>query len=282
MADKKIAYLILAHESPAGVFRLINKLQSPRSVFFIHVDLKTNLAPFITGAPDNVLFIKKRARINWGSYRMVQATINGLTEICDSKYDIGRIVLLSETTYPLMAIGSISHFFDNNEPVNFVTVNTAPQWPDGEIRVKSIYLDNFNFKGRYLLQRILNWLLPQRIIPSNLTIAGGSQWFAITREAAAYCIEFVKHNPAFCRLFKYSWAPDESFFQTILYNSPLKATIVSDDLLYTDWSEHKASPKILTLADAERILSSGKLFARKFPMKDDGIIALIDEKTASN
>lgn len=65
------------------------------------------------------------------------------------------------------------------------------------------------------------------------------------------------------RFFKYTWAPDELFFHTILYNSPLKKTLVNRSLWYIDWNTN-GSPKTLTLDDYDRIVRSDALFARKF------------------
>ena len=61
-------------------------------------------------------------------------------------------------------------------------------------------------------------------------------------------------------------------FQTILHNSPHKVAIVNDNLVYTDWSAGGASPKVLTMGDADKLLSSDKLFARKFSVSADSEI----------
>ena len=44
-----IAYLILAHEDPAQLARLVNALYTPNSYFFIHVDRKvaSHLSPIL-------------------------------------------------------------------------------------------------------------------------------------------------------------------------------------------------------------------------------------------
>lgn len=65
--------------------------------------------------------------------------------------------------------------------------------------------------------------------------------------------------------------PDESFFQTLVMNSPYKDKRV-DYLHYVDWSEDKSSPKILTMKDIEKLKHSGKLMARKFDIALDGKI----------
>jgi hypothetical protein len=71
--------------------------------------------------------------------------------------------------------------------------------------------------------------------------------------------------------------PDESFFQTILINSRLADRIVNDDLRYIDWSEGRASPRILTSDDLDSLLASGDLFARKFDARvDERVLDMLD------
>lgn len=62
--------------------------------------------------------------------------------------------------------------------------------------------------------------------------------------------------------------PDESFFQTLVMNSPYKDKR-EDYLHYVDWSEEKTSPKILTIEDIEELKHSDKLMARKFDIALD-------------
>jgi hypothetical protein len=53
--------------------------------------------------------------------------------------------------------------------------------------------------------------------------------------------------------------------------------MVNNDLRYIDWSMGGVSPKTLSIDDAEAILASGKLFARKFDLsKGPELLDLID------
>jgi hypothetical protein len=63
-------------------------------------------------------------------------------------------------------------------------------------------------------------------------------------------------------------------------NSPYRDTIVNDDLRYSRWPPLPAPhPVILREDDFERIVASGKLFARKFdPAQSAGLLAMIDQR----
>ena len=64
---------------------------------------------------------------------------------------------------------------------------------------------------------------------------------------------------------------DEMFVQTAIMNSPYADTVVNNNLRYTDWSEsdQPGAPKTFTMKDYDAIVSSGKLFARKFDENKD-------------
>lgn len=69
-----------------------------------------------------------------------------------------------------------------------------------------------------------------------------------------------------------SFAPDEFIFQTILGNSPLKDTLVNDNLRYINFPVGNLHPTTLTVLDAKTLTTCGKLYARKFDPKADGVI----------
>jgi hypothetical protein len=79
-------------------------------------------------------------------------------------------------------------------------------------------------------------------------------------------LRFVAHTPAFRRLFQFSFAPDDTFFHTIVGNSPFAA--MSDGCIpfagrgKTDLGNlHLISSnlkKIYTLSDLPEILASSK------------------------
>jgi len=103
-------------------------------------------------------------------------------------------------------------------------------------------------------------------------------WFCLTKKDVDYTLEYLKNKPDLLDFFRHTFAPDEIFFQTIIMNSPLKDTVMNDNLRYIDWSR-KGVPlsAFLTIDDADNLLNSSKLFARKFDIElDEAILDLID------
>ena len=158
------------------------------------------------------------------------------------------------------------------------TLSVENEGPEAIARIRDYHFPDSDFPGKYLVLKAINAVLPKRKVPLGLVPVGKSQWFTITPVCASYIIEYLQQHPAVVRFFKHSWAPDEMIFQTILYNSPYKDAMMNDNLVYTDWSAGGASPKVLTMDDAGKLISSGKLFARKFNrLADSEILDYLDK-----
>lgn len=281
----KIAHLILVHKDPAQLARLIDKLSHPDADIYVHVDRKTSVDGFVkVCARPNVYLIKNRIKVHWGSYSIVQATINGFKQILTAKKEYGYINLLSVSDYPIKSAAEIHQFFSKNPDKIWMEYLTEDSewWHKIKTRVTKYHLTDYNFKGSYALSTLLNKFFPDRVAPDNLVFVGKSQWLTITEEAARYIIYYLRDNPKVKKYFKLTWGADEVLIQTILYNSHLKDKIVNNNLRYTDWSEDKDSPKLLTMADAEKLKNSPHLYARKFDMAiDREILDYLDTITAN-
>lgn len=277
----KIAHLILAHKDPAQLQRLLSALDHPQMDFFIHLDKKSDESSFRHLASQRgVHFISNRINVRWGCYSLVQAQLNGIKEILSTGgYDY--INVLSAQDFPLRSAGNIFEFFATNKGTEFISsvaYDDDPAWWDEAMhRVRRYNFQNWRIPGKYRLQFIFNRLMPARSFPLSYTLVGRSQWFSITTDCARYMLDFLDKHPEVVRYFKYVWGADEFIFSTIVYNSPFRSRS-KDNLMYTDWSEGKPNPKLLTVKDFDALIHSNKLFARKFDMAVDAdIFTMLEE-----
>jgi len=277
----KIAHLILAHNNPVQLARLISRLHHPDADFYIHLDGKADVSQFfeLTKIPQ-VYFIQNRTKVYWGSYSIVQATINSFDEILKAGKVYDYINLLSGNDYPIKSTRQIHEFFDHHPNqifMEYVTEN-SDWWQKIKTRVTRYHLTDFHFPGCYQVQTIINKILPERTLPSSLTFVGRSQWLTITSASAQYVVNFLRDNPKIKSFFRLTWGSDEIAIQTILYNSPFKDQIVNNNYRYIDWSEQNASPKTFTMADGDTLVNSDCLFARKFDLaKEPAIFDYLDK-----
>jgi hypothetical protein len=269
----KLAHLILAHKNPLQVERLVKRLIHPCADIYIQLDGKTSMEAFAHLNAFNVFFINKRINIHWGNYSIVQATLYAFEEILESDHSYSHINLLSGEDYPLQNNDRLLNFLFNNQHKTFMhSLSIDDEWQEAQPRIRKYHFGDFMFRGRYLLQAVINLFAPSRELPDGYKAYGRSQWFAITPDCAVYVIEILKNNERLRRYFRMTWAPDEFIFQTILHNSPFKDSVVNDNLRYIVFKPGNYHPETMTIADADTLINSGKFFARKFNMESERAI----------
>ena len=96
----KIAYLVLTHGMPDHLGRMVAALRDDDVRFFVHVDRKVPIEPFLPHRAADVDFLDERVPVYWGEWQMVDATLRLMEralELADPDY----LVLLSGTCYPI-------------------------------------------------------------------------------------------------------------------------------------------------------------------------------------
>jgi hypothetical protein len=279
----KIAYLIRAHYAPAQLGRLVDRLDSENAAFFIHISARTSGGTHskmqqAVGERANVQWVERVATY-YAGFSLVQSTIVGLQAIAAAE-PTSHTVILSGQDYPARPTPEIEQFFQQQPGKSFVehfVLPVADKWPGehgGLDRIRYRYFERINYKTRTLRLPIL-----RRRFPPGLQPYGGGAWCALSHDAVRYITSFVDQKPDVVRFFRHVKIPDEIFMHTVLLNSPLRDTVVGNDVHYIDWSHGGAHPKTLGTEDYDRILESGKLFARKFDVRyDSTILDLLDAR----
>lgn len=285
----RIAHLILAHKNFEQLRRLVDMLRAPDVYCFIHLDKKIDInmvSSLFDSERQDVIFIRKRVSCKWGNYSLIQATVNGISEIlAHSEFDY--INFISGKDLPLTSAHDFKSFLENNYGSEFINVPiydpTDPWWIKNECRFFEYNFHNWKIPGKYKLQFLVNRIVPKRKFPKGIRIAGNSQWFCITSSLAKYMINYIDTNPRFVRYFKYVWGADEFIFATIAIHSQFRNNI-RPYLHYIDWSESTdAHPKKLGRNDLDKAFASGKYFARKFDMtKNPDILDLIANRLGTD
>lgn len=293
-----IAYLLLVHGNPLHLQRLINRLWSDGAMFFVHVDKKTDLNAFIHLQSDDVRVLPRdeTVAVHWGDFSQVEAILSLMKTACAAG-NFDRFVLLSGVDYPLWPTADINAFFAAHRTVEFISMVPMPCEAAGKPLAR---LTTYKVRPTLsLLQSLaIRVLLKARIMPrqrnlqralGNLTPYGGSTWWALTRAACDYLLQFEDRNPALVQFFKGTQYADETFLHTILGNSPFLAH-VRRNLTYTDWSAGGASPANMSISHVDYFLSTRRfseenvygggpmIFARKFNDGDGELVRLMDRQ----
>lgn len=316
-----IAYLILAHNNPRLLDTLMAQLDSDQAQadapahstapskahFFLHIDRKADIAPFL-GLADrypHLHFCRDRVDGAWAHFSLVEATLRLMRQAMQTLGTPDRVVLLSGATLPVQPPAYIARFFARERGANYMDAFAMPneEYGKGLGRLEHYWIRRSPPMHRYrwMLQDFINAHLPRRNFRrafGPLQPAAGSQWWAITGEACRYVLDYVSEHPRFMRFCHHTDCPDEFFFQTILWNSPFKESL-RPTLTYTDWRPGKQSPEAIngdTLAQfAQDVVFNSPhnnsplppgevLFARKFDEQDwpviEQLVALLQAKAA--
>lgn len=287
----KLAILIECHKNPKQINAFLETMAHSDITFFIHVDKKSNIKDEIIKS-QNVVFLPDELRIGveWGKYSQVQAILN-LLNFAYSYGEYDYFCLLSGQCFPILSVNNILLYLDSNKGKNFVNLfesknNGLTHTNNYDKRVNVVFpswLMGKNFPIR-VLRRL--WVMVtggynhtfklfQRKKPQGLNFYFGSSWWCVTKGFVDWLINFLKERPEFEKFYKLSSCPDESFFQTLLMNSPFSETR-EDYLHYIDWTGQKNSPNNLSIQDFNSIINSGKLFARKIDNDFELIEKLIE------
>lgn len=297
----KLAYIIVSHFNLEQTLRLYNRLNHKDSLFVFHVSKKCEPRYYeklyaALKDRENCLFTK-RVNITWGGYDLVQAVLNAIDTLVEKNADFDYAFFLSGQDYPIKPREHMVQMLGKNPGKQYMEVI-----PASDLGKISEWWEAYHFtvgKRRFwhphqrkdnLLIALYNFIfaliLPKnRQLPQGFLIYKGTSWWTLTRD----CIHFMYgqvHSPEGKRIIKYfrnTWHQSELFFQTILMNSKYRDDIINDDLRFILWHENDdGHPKMLTQTDYDDIVSSDRLFARKFNSQVDAkILDLLDEKIAT-
>lgn len=281
----RLAYIVSAYKLPDQLARLVTTLATETCHFFVHVDRKTDEATYrrmVTPlAPlANVHFLE-RHRCYYGGFGHVGATIKGISEIFRRRMPFDYAILLTGQDYPIKSNQEIDAFFEQHDGLSFMDHFPLPSedWDfRGMDRIESWHV---RLRGTYFRFPRRAGIRIKRRFPSSLQPFGGSAYWCLSREAAEYVHRFLQKDRSYVRFFNYVNVPEEMFFHTIILNSPLRASVVNDDLRYMEWRKPAVAsgPALLTKDDFNKIVSSPKLFARKFDISHDAkVLDMIDAK----
>lgn len=291
-----IAYCISAHKNPSQVRRLLKSIYSPSDLFYVNIfGISSRLEEEIWREKlkdycSENFCINYKYRNVYATFELVNGFLDAIRYFSIRAYDY--LINLSGQCYPLRSAEYIKRFFDKRD-ASYIRVARIPEgWPEASSRLLYSYyrVPSFgliDFVARAFGRSIYGGYLFIRIprihgrLPYQLDAYGGSGWNCISRKHVDYILEFIKEMPDIVGFFRRVWAPDEHFFQTIIMNSPLKSSVVDDDLWYADWSGKKGrhGAATLTMDDADNLMHAraSKLFARKFDNNvDEEILDFVD------
>lgn len=281
----KIVNIIMAYKDPQQIERMISAMTHPDFYFYIHLDKKIPVEPFLylENLP-RVRLIAERMLCNWGGYSFVKAVLNSLAQVLADGQNYDFYNLMSGQDFPVKPIAEIAGFYSANIGKSFISYDEDPKkewWSHARSRYESYHFTDLAFPGRYRLQFLINKVLPKRNFPLKIKLYGSSvsSWWSLSLQSAKYLVDFSKKNTRLQSFMNFTWGADEFYYATVLMNSPMRGSMVNDNLRLITWQTGSPNPRILTRMDMKTIAGTEKLFARKFDVNlDSEVFGLIEQK----
>lgn len=298
-------YLLLVHKSPEQLERQINALNDGDSLFYIHLDLKSDISHFShIEDMEKVYFIKERIDCIWGDFSIIKATLNLIENVIKNN-DKGYCILLSGNDYPIKSRQFINTFIAENKDKIFINLRDAFQvWNTFNLRIDYYRINLSSRRGHFVLLKGFSLNAVKRLIKGNLDIKtfykiifkkrklkipmkfyGGSQWWAMNINQLNEIYNFINNNRIdLYEFFKFSNIPDEFFFQSIIkYLFESRNDIINEEsLTYVNWTRKNCDlPVTFRINDYTELYNqpTNKLFARKFDIElDKEILDKLDKE----
>lgn len=285
----KISYLILAHNNPNQLERLVSRLQAPWCKFYIHLDKKADIKVFRDHLSifDNINYVAEENRVNgrWGDLSLVSAVLECM-KLCIMEDDKGPCILLSGQDYPLRTQEYIRDFFlkypDNNymsiypipdpkkrtengglERLESYTFDCRnPKNPRMKAKIRPLSLNPKTVLGFYRILKYRKDILPfalrcffkKRSYPMGLSKTFNEMWCVLNRRTAEYLLSTINEYPEYLEYYKYTHIPDETMFSAILFNNESIRQTIKPMCHYINWeSGSNGSPKTLDVGDFSNI-----------------------------
>lgn len=278
------AILITAYKNYDHLEEIVNFFDDKFNIY-IHIDKKTSISKNdIQKLSSNkkVRYVSQQYKINWGGINHLLAILELAQEAIknsDNKY----FHLITGHDYPIVSLDKFSDFMDTNRNNDFMEYSSLPYsaWPEDGMDRLSRYnmydlidgrtgLNERLIKGFSKLQKAVGF---KRSFSKDFPpLYGGSTYWSLKRQSLEYVFQYMKNHPDFLKRFRYSFCSEEIFFQTILLNSPMKDSIINNNMRFIIWEERNGNfPANLDSNDYDNIQKSSALFARKFeyPVSED-------------
>jgi hypothetical protein len=260
----KIAALIRAYHRPDQLALLLDRLQGELWMPFVHIDRKSDIAPF-AALRDKATFLDDRVQVNWGGLSQVEGVLR-LLRAAFRDPTITHFYHMSGQCYPVKTDAQI------RDRIAGFPAGSANLMELTAMPVSHKPLERYTRYWLHDVQNPIAWRILRKVFPRlpdrslsklrGIHLYGGGAWWLFEREAVAKILRFLDENPWYMRCFRYSDCPDEMLLHSLM--APLGITIGGDAPTADIWVQGKAHPETVTPTIHQQFVESPALFGRKY------------------
>lgn len=276
------AMIITAYQDYDGLVRVLGAL-SKRALCFVHVDKKCTISDAQVAALDAMENVRaiRRYKVNWGSIYHLHA----LLDLCRMALEDERVThlhLISAQDFPTISAEDFERFFEGDERIHMQSLKTA-EYPELSHRYEHFhFMHLLNYRdmsesAQNWVGRIDRWQEMLHIRRGLNVPHKGLVWLSMPRDAARHAVE-APQNRRLLRKLKYTYIPEEFYFQNAFEGTAWEERITGDALRFSIWDEpQRGLPARLSQEDLPAIDRSGCLFCRKVDV-NDGLYSILERR----
>ncbi|MSU91550.1 glycosyl transferase [Rhodobacteraceae bacterium 2CG4] len=265
-----IGVVLLAHEQVRRTAQLALHMARHGCRVALHLDARVQrgdmqiLNGLLLEHP-NVVFVPRR-RCHWGTFSLVDASLDAVRLLLDRWPGITHVCQLSGSCLPIKPVEALAEHLNRHQGVDFI--ESVPVAEDAWV-VDGLSHERFSLyhplpwrRYRWLFDRnveLQRLLRVKRPMPRGLEPRIGSQWWCLSRQTLQ-AIMTDPHLPEYCRFFRRTWIPDESFFQSLAGRHSHRIT--SAPLTFVRF-DPQGKPYVFYDDHLELLLQAEGFFARK-------------------
>ena len=270
----KVSFILLAHEHPDHLRQLIDSILSSGSDLYVHYDKKSahDLQQYSStwdlGRHTGKIFFVGREAIQWGEWSIVRATLRCLAAWRDSNDESDYVMLISGSCLPTKPLAQLCRLLEESRIDYIETIDAVEnRWVShGDQLERWSHYSLFNWRRNPALFSLSNKLQKKlgvhREIPLQHRPHIGSQWWCLRRHTLICVLDMISRNPQLLSFYKYTWIPDEFFFQTLVANI-VPAQQISDRPLTLNTFNWNGVAEVRYDDSITFLLESEEFFARK-------------------
>lgn len=274
----RLGWIVLAHDRPAQLARLLDRLDEPGDRVLVHIDAAVPLDPFASALADHDnLAALPRWRSRWGTYGVMRATLDGMRECLRTGVDY--VSVISGQDYPIKPVDELRDHLQRHAGTAFMTFWELPnpRWSEPDGGLDRVEIRHYRIAGREIqVPGRLTPFFPRRRMPLGLTPYAGANWWTLPRAAVGYVLDYLERHPQVERFYRRSALPAEGMVHTILLNSAWREATVYGNLRHIVWPQRASHPVTLDASHLDELALSPEFLARKFD--DLEVLDLIDQR----
>lgn len=221
----RIGVAFLCHDELQVAADMVRTWQEGGAAVAIHVDRRTAEADYQAMRDKladlgDIVWVD-RQKCDWGMFSMVEATRAAARALLDRFDDVSHVFVASGSCLPLRPIPELCDYLGRHPEVDFIESVSARDvgWTVGGLNIERFQF-YFPFSWRKN-RRLFDWTVAlqrklglKRKMPEGIGPHLGSQWWCLTRATLTRIFDDPQREQL-DRFFRWTWIPDESYFQSL-------------------------------------------------------------------